>query len=137
MNIAKRMRTVLESRRTCATCPEMDNPDSYIRHLQSALKWHDEHVPQPTNPEATCVVLQGEKPPEEVLFVREDGDVTHYMPDDTETCRIEEDYYLTDQHDLGRLVFKRMELSCGHSASYLVAEPQTRCPRCGAKVVSE
>ena len=66
--------------RSCESCPEMDNPDSYIRHLQSALKWHDEHVPRPTNPRNTCVVLQGEKPPEEVLFVGPDG-VTHYLPE--------------------------------------------------------
>ena len=81
MSIAEQMRAVLESRRTCAACPEMDNPDSYIRHLQSALRWHDEHVPRPTNPRNTCVVLQGEKPPEEVLFVGPDG-VTHYQPED-------------------------------------------------------
>ena len=72
---------------SCASCPEMDNPDSYISHLQSALKWHDEHVPRPTNPRNTCVVLQGEKPPEEVMFVREGGGVTHYLPDDAGTCQ--------------------------------------------------
>lgn len=70
--------------RSCESCPEMDNPDSYIRHLQSALRWHDEHVPRPTNPRNTCVMLQGEKPPEEVLFVHEDGSgVTHYVPEVT------------------------------------------------------
>ena len=73
--------------RPCASCPEMDNPDSYISHLQSALRWHDEHVPRPTNPRNTCVVLQGEKPPEEVLFVREGGGVAHYLPDGAGTCR--------------------------------------------------
>lgn len=39
-------------------------------------KWHDEHVPR-TNPRNTCVVLEGEKPPEEVLFIGPNG-VTHY-----------------------------------------------------------
>ena len=34
----------------------------------------------PTNPRNTCVVLQGEKPPEEVLFVCEDK-VIHYVPE--------------------------------------------------------
>lgn len=69
--------------RSCASCPEMDNPDSYISHLQSALRWHDEHVPRPTNPLASCVVLQGNKPPEEVLFVKDEGGVTHYKPEVT------------------------------------------------------
>ena len=66
--------------RSCASCPEMDNPNSYISHLQSALKWHDEHVPRPTNPINTCVVLEGEKVPEEVLFIGANG-VTHYLPE--------------------------------------------------------
>lgn len=73
--------------RSCASCPEMDNPDSYINHIQSALKWHDEHVPRPTNPRNTCVVLMGQKPPEEVLFVHNDGGVTHYLPEDAGTCK--------------------------------------------------
>lgn len=73
--------------RSCESCPEMDNPDSYISHLQSALKWHDEHVPRPTNPRNTCVVLEGEKPPEEVMFVRDEGGVTHYLPE--WTCHME------------------------------------------------
>ena len=69
--------------RSCASCPEMDNPDSYISLLQSALKWHNGYMSMPTNPHATCVVLQGERPPEEVLFVREDGEVSHYLPEET------------------------------------------------------
>jgi hypothetical protein len=75
--------------RSCASCPEMDNPDSYIMHLQSALKWHDEHVPIPTNPHATRVVLQGKNPPEEVLFVKDGGGVTRYRPECT--CHLVED----------------------------------------------
>lgn len=74
--------------RSCVSCPEMDNPDSYISHLHEALKWHDEHVPRPTNPRGTCVVLEGEKPPEEVMFIGPDG-VTHYLPSGTGTCEVE------------------------------------------------
>ncbi len=74
--------------RSCVSCPEMNNPDSYINHIQSALKWHDDHVPRPTNPRSTCVVLMGQKPPEEVLFVHDEGGVTHYLPEDAVTCKL-------------------------------------------------
>ena len=69
--------------RSCSSCPEMGNPNSYISHLHAALEWHDEHVPRPTDPRNTCVVLEGKKPPEEVLFVGPDG-VTHYLPEVSE-----------------------------------------------------
>lgn len=72
-----------QGKRSCASCPEMDNPDSYISHLNAALRWYDEQVLRPMNPNATCVVLQGKKPPEEVLFVRDEGGVTHYLPEVT------------------------------------------------------
>lgn len=73
--------------RSCPACPEIDNPDSYISHLQSALKWHDEHVPRPTNPRNTCAVLNGQNPPDEVLFIHDDGGVMHYLPDNAGTCK--------------------------------------------------
>ena len=69
--------------RSCASCPEMDDPNSYISHIHAALEWHDEHVPRPTDPRNTCVVLEGKKPPEEVLFIGPDG-VTHYLPEVSE-----------------------------------------------------
>jgi hypothetical protein len=90
--------------RSCASCPEMDNPDSYINHLQSALKWHDEHVPRPTNPRNTCVVLQGEKPPEEVMFVREGGGVTHYQPERAVSNRTSLARQLREVHGLDAFV---------------------------------
>lgn len=118
--------------RSCASCPEMDNPDSYISHLQSALKWHDEHVPRPTNPRNTCVVLEGENQPEEVMFVREDGGVTHYMPE--RTCKV--------------VIEKRRNphpwihhYSCGYDFCQWPDCPipvQRHCPNCGGRIeVSE
>lgn len=116
--------------RSCESCPEMDNPDSYIRHLQSALKWHDEHVPRPTNPRNTCVVLQGENPPEEVLFVHEDGSgVMHYLPEDVGTCHVKAVKKLGDSFGF--------ILSCGHSMVSPFNDYPHYCPWCGAKVVSE
>lgn len=109
--------------RSCASCPEMDNPDSYISHLQSALRWHDEHVPRPTNPRNTCVVLQGEKPPEEVLFVREDG-VTHYLPEDAVTCK--------RVYHPNRITKTCTCSNCGYGAS---DERWAYCPKCGHKYV--
>lgn len=117
--------------RSCASCPEMDNPDSYIVHLQSALKWHDEHVPRPTNPRNTCVVLKGERPPEEVLFVREDGEVTHYLPE--RVCKV--------------VIRKRRNTrpwihhySCGYDFYQYPDCPmpvQRYCPNCGGRIVKE
>lgn len=137
MNTAKRMRTVLESRRTCATCPEMDNPDSYIRHLQAALRWHDEHVPRPTNQNATCVVLQGERPPEEVLFVRENGEVTHYLPDDT--CRndgfIDDDEWYFVCSRCG-CEFEYTDFACEFAEGHGLGSPKF-CPNCRARVREE
>ena len=70
-------------KRSCSSCPEMSNPDSYISLLQSALKWHNGYMSMPTNPRNTCVVLKGQKPSEEVLFVHDEGGVTHYLPEAT------------------------------------------------------
>ena len=140
MSIAEQMRTVLESRRTCAACPEMDDPDSYIRHLQSALKWHDEHVPRPTNPRNTCAVLQGEKPPEEVLFVGPDV-VTHYKPEDVGTCHMRLAY---EEEDADGFIWPdHYECdACGAKVNgimlyYDTEIPPKICPNCGRRVVSE
>lgn len=111
--------------RSCASCPEMDDPDSYISHLQSALKWHDEHVPRPTDPRNTCVVLEGENPPEEVMFVAEGGGVTHYLPE--ATCK-QEDWSTEGDH-------ARVWLTCGHDCMVeTVADLPKFCPECGARV---
>lgn len=107
--------------RSCASCPEMDNPDSYIVHLQSALKWHDEHVPRPTNPRNTCVVLQGEKPPEEVLFVGSDG-VTHYQPEGAGTCEWCKDG-----------TFDRQTVMMTNHGWQKIRH----CPNCGKRIVKE
>ena len=111
--------------RSCASCPEMDNPDSYISHLQSALKWHDEHVPRPTNPRSTCVVLMGQKPPEEVMFVREGGGVTHYLPEDAGTCK-------NTQND-----FDFMCSECGKCVDNGRVLGFKFCPQCGRKIKEE
>lgn len=111
----------LQGNRSCASCPEMDNPDSYISHLQSALKWHDEHVPRPTNPSATCVVLQGERPPEEVLFVRKDGEVTHYLPEMTcEWCKD------------GKTYDRQTGMMTNHGWERI-----RHCPNCGRRIIEE
>ena len=129
MSMARQMRKVLESRRTCASCPEADNPDSYISHLQSALKWHDEHVPRPTNQNATCVVLQGEKPPEEVLFVREDGEVAHYLPEGT--C-------VNEWAEFGKFRCSECGLQIDSISTNTIAPmPIRRCPNCGGRIVKE
>jgi len=114
--------------RSCAFCPEMVNPDGYISHLQSALKWHDEHVPRPTNPRNTCVVLEGENPPEEVMFVVEGGSTTHYLPEGAGTCRavLDEGYY------------KGINGVCEGLYCSKCNEPLSRrfkhCPWCGRKI---
>lgn len=108
--------------RSCALCPEMDNPDSYISHLQSALKWHDEHVPRPTNPRSTCVVLEGEKPPEEVMFIRDEGGVTHYLPEGT--C-----YYIPDETGFTWWDENDVEHYEEYSASYECCSAS--CDKCG------
>lgn len=122
--------------RSCESCPEMDNPDSYIRHLQSALKWHDEHVPRPTNPRNTCVVFQGERPPEEVLFVGPDG-VTHYQPEgataDAGTPRIEDrhgDWYCTGCGEIVGTCDVTSELCIYGNAIY----PWRYCPKYGRRI---
>ena len=123
VGVAKQMRTVLESRRTCASCPEMDNPDSYIVHLQSALKWHDEHVPRPTNPRNTCVVLMGQKPPEEVMFVREGGGVTHYLPEGA--C-------VNEWAESGKFKCSKCGLQVDSISTNTTAPmPIRHCPNCG------
>ena len=115
--------------RSCASCPEMDNPDSYIVHLQSALKWHDEHVPRPTNPRNTCVVLKGERPPEEVLFVREDGEVMHYLPEGT--CE-------NEWAEFGKFKCSKCGLQVDSmSTNTTVPMPIRHCPNCGGRIVKE
>ena len=120
----------LQGNRSCASCPETDNPDSYISHLQSALRWHDEHVPRQTNPSATCVVLQGEKPPEEVLFVGPDG-VTHYLPE--RTCKVVIEKRRNPHPWIHRY-------SCGYDFYQWPDCPmpvQRHCPNCGRRIVKE
>ena len=130
--------------RSCASCPEMDNPDSYISHLQSALKWHDEHVPRPTNPRNTCVVLEGEKPPEEVLFVREGGGVTHYLPE--ATCHtVAMDCFGNPPYNQSGLNGNSTACGCSEcgapwSTTGLFRGNQLKhnfkaCPTCGARIV--
>jgi hypothetical protein len=102
----------------------MDNPDSYISHLQSALKWHDEHVPRPTSPRNTCVVLEGEKPPEEVLFVGPD-DVTHYLPEGAWTCENTQDDFDFMCSECGKCVDNGRVLGFKF------------CPECGRKIKEE
>lgn len=124
---------------SCASCPEMDNPDSCISHLQSALKWHDEHVPRPTNPRNTCVVLQGQKPPEEVLFVRDEGGVTHYLPEGT--CHLEEcEHEREIPYDLLECDggwYTEVTHDCDE-CGYENVDPNIRfCGGCGRKVVTE
>ena len=83
----------------------------------------------PTNPHATCVVLEGENPPEEVLFHGPDK-VTHYLPE--RTCHNvheppKDTTFWPAPH------FKCSE--CGHkhvSMNYVYF-----CPNCGRKVVDE
>ena len=120
--------------RSCASCPEMDNPDSYVSHLQAALRWHDEHVPRPTNPNATCVVLQGKNPPEEVLFVRDEGGVTHYLPE-PQTCTMEPDGYYGEQYGIYKCS------NCGELWQFGCDGPKehgwTCCPHCQARIKEE
>lgn len=122
--------------RSCASCPEMDNPDSYISHLQSALKWHDEHVPRPTNPINTCVVLEGEKVPEEVLFIGANG-VTHYLPE--ATCRNDgfkddgEWYFVCSGCGCE---FEYTNFACEFAEGHGLGSPKY-CPNCRARVVAE
>lgn len=125
------------SKPSCAACPEMGNPDSYVNHLQSALRWHDEHVPRPTNPKAKCIVLQGRSVPEEVLFVREGGGVTHYLPEDATvgvgTCKLLDNEHGPDMHCS----------ACGDEVDdeyryFMDSHGYSRCPHCGARIeVSE
>lgn len=126
--------TQLSVGRSCASCPEVDNSDSYISHLQSALKWHDEHVPRPTNPRNTCVVLKGENKPDEVLFIHDEGgEVTHYLPEDAGTCRMKlmENIHTSAYQDMyecdrcGEQVLR--ETYMGKS------EPPKFCPECGRR----
>ena len=125
--------------RSCASCPEMDDPDSYISHLQAALKWHDEHVPRPTNPRNTCVVLEGKKPPEEVMFIRDAGGVTHYLPE--ETCHMRLAY---EEEDADGCIWPdHYECdACGAKVNGIMPFCDTEippkfCPNCGRRVVSE
>jgi len=121
---------------SCASCPEMDNPDSYISHLHAALDWHDEHVPRPTNPINTCVVLEGEKIPEEVLFIGTNG-VTHYLPE--ATCRNDgfkddgEWYFVCSGCGCE---FEYTNFACEFAEGHGLGSPKF-CPECGARVKEE
>lgn len=68
----------------CESCAQMENPESYIRHLCAALDWYESHIPMPTNPNGRCVVLEGKNDPDEVLFINVDK-MTRYTPE--ETCK--------------------------------------------------
>lgn len=125
--------------RSCASCPEMDNPDSYISHLQSALKWHDEHVPRPTNPRNTCAVLQGENQPEEVLFVGPDG-VTHYQPENV-TVGVGTCHNVGDKRDFCcSECGVRMFIESDDTYTMIASDERTIikrpnfCPNCGKRV---
>ena len=122
--------------RSCASCPEMDNPDSYISHLHAALKWHDEHVPIPTNPINTCVVLEGEKVPEEVLFIGA-NDVTHYLPEGAGTCQnngfVDDGGWYFVCSKCG-CEFEYADFACEFTEGYGLGSPKF-CPNCGRKVV--
>ena len=125
--------------RSCSSCPEMDNPDSYISLLQSALKWHNGYMSMPTNPRNTCVVLKGQKPPEEVLFVRDEGGVTHYLPEGT--CHLEEcEHEREVPHDLPDCDggwYTEVTHDCDE-CGYENADPNIRfCGGCGRRVVTE
>ena len=110
--------------RSYASCTEMDNPESSADAMREALEWHFEHVPRSTNPHNTCVVLQGEKPPEEVLFVRYEGGVTHYLPEDVGTCK--------RIYHPNRITKTCTCSNCGYGAS---DERWAYCPKCGHKYV--
>ncbi len=118
--------------RSCASCPEMDNPDSYIAHLQSALEWHDEHVPRPTNPKNTCVVLKGKNKPDEVLFIHDEGGVTHYLPEDAGTCH-------GSFHKSSDLSSGRVSLYyCKDTNRSIFVEREAKvCPLCGGRIKEE
>ena len=114
-------------KRSCASCPETDNPDSYISHLQSALKWHDEHVPRHVAPNGTCVVLEGEKVPEEVLFIGANG-VTHYLPENTGTC-------VNEWAKFGKFKCSKCGLQVDSMSTNMTAPiPIRHCPNCGRKI---
>ena len=129
-DVACAMADAMAGDRSCASCHEADNPDSYINHLQSALKWHDEHVPRPTNPRNTCVVLKGERPPEEVLFVREDGKVTHYQQEGT--C--DGSFHKSSDLSSGRVPL----YYCKDTNRSIFVEREAKvCPLCGRRIKEE
>ncbi len=125
-------------RRSCVSCPEMDNPDSYISLLQSALKWHNGYMSMPTNPRNTCVVLEGEKVPEEVLFIGANG-VTHYLPE--ATCHLEECEHERevpyDLPDCDGGWYTEVTYDCDECGYENVDINISFCGGCGRKVVAE
>jgi DNA-directed RNA polymerase subunit RPC12/RpoP len=90
----------------------------------------DERMPRPTNPRNTCVILEGKKPPEEVMFIRDEGGVTHYMPEST--CTMDPDGYYGEQYG----VYKCS--NCGELWQFECDGPRehrgTCCPHCRARI---
>ena len=81
----------------------------------SFVKWHDEHVPRPTNQKASVVVLEGERVPDEVLHIGPDG-VTHYHPE--HTCRRD----------------RRPSCETCSDCGYILQAEWRHCPNCGARI---
>lgn len=89
----------------------------------------------------TVAILQGGRKPEEVLFVHDEGGVTHYLPEDAGTCKgeINSEYF-----ECKLTTFKCR--SCGWSGivdngyagySFGDTDMPRHCPNCGRKLVSE
>lgn len=72
----------------------------------------------------TVAILQGGRKPEEVLFVRDEGGVTHYLPEDVVTCK--------RVYHPNRITKTCTCSNCGYGAS---DERWAYCPKCGHKYV--
>lgn len=84
----------------------------------------------------TVAILQGGRKPEEVLFVRYEGGVTHYLPEGTGTCHMEVHDNLLETEGMGEVW-----LECDKCHWQMPLEPTTPrfkyCPNCRARIKEE
>ena len=81
----------------------------------------------------TVAILQGGRKPEEVMFVHDDGGVTHYLPEDAWTCHMEVKDNLAESEGMGDVW-----LECDRCHWQMMLESTTPrfkyCPNCGRRI---
>jgi len=84
----------------------------------------------------TVAILQGGRKPEEVMFVHDEGGVTHYLPEDAGTCHMEVKDNIAESEGMGDVW-----LECDRCHWQMTLEPTTPrfkyCPNCRARIKEE